>query len=310
MHAAGVLGRRSTTLFMLIAVVLFGATAPLFVTGWRLDVFQVHPGDVLQPKIQLWLIFIIAQAVLWFLCAFYLVSGLVRISKGATEPKSLLGGATTLLLPPGLLLIAFIAQQFFSPPPLPPTMLGSYNISRLHWFGAIGMLVAGWAVWQMYLISAVWEAEFASSQPQVEKVPRYVERREDVLRLLFLAAAVLALGTIAGAALRNAVNTDRQSDYFAEEYVIIYGAVYSLLLLVAYVPVYTNFFSTGVKIRDILCGKPPASATEFKPWKETRDAINETLGLTLNGAAALGPPLAAMLPVLSAWAASLVAAKK
>jgi hypothetical protein len=73
--------------------------------------------------------------------------------------------------------------------------------------------------------------------------------------------------------------------------------------------VYATFYSTGVKLREILSGEPPASAMEFKPWKETRDAVNESLGLTLSSAAALGPPLSALLPVLSAWAASLLEGK-
>jgi hypothetical protein len=259
------------------------------VTGWRLDVFQVRPGDPLQPKIQLWLMCIIAQAALWVLSIFYLVSDLVRMKASMTAPARSMKAASTMLLPPGLLMMGFVAQQFLRSPPLPPGTLGGYDISHLHWFGAAGMLVAGWAVWQMYWTSSVWEAEFVSSESQAEKIAKYLERREDVLRLLLLAAVVLALGTIAGAALRNAVNTDRHSDYFAEEYVVIYGAVYSLLLMVAYVPVYTKFFTTGLKLRERLCGKPPQSASDFKPWKETRDAIDDSMGLTLSSAAALGP---------------------
>jgi hypothetical protein len=295
---------------MLIAVVVFSGLAPLFVTGWRFDVFRVNLGDPLQPKIQLWLMCIIAQAALWVLCVFYLVSDLVRMRAGMIVPARSMKAASTMLLPPGLLLIALVAQQFLRPPALPPRNLGNYDISHLHWFGAMGMLVAGWAVWQMYWTSSVWEAEFASSEPRPGKIARYLELREDVLRLLLLAAGVLALGTIAGAALRSAVNCDRHSDYFAEEYVIIYGAVYSLLLLVAYVPVYAKFFTTGTQLRALLCGEPPESAVEFKLWKETRDAINDSMGLTLSSAAALGPPLSALLPVLAAWAASLLGAKK
>jgi hypothetical protein len=43
------------------------------------------------------------------------------------------------------------------------------------------MLVAGWGLWEMYLIGSFWEAEFASSEPQPHKIAKYVERREDVL---------------------------------------------------------------------------------------------------------------------------------
>jgi hypothetical protein len=301
---------RFTPIVLLISLVVLAGMSPLFVTGWRLDVFQVRPGDLLQPKIQLWLMCVIAQSALWVLCIFYLAWDLARVKAGMTVPLRSMKAASTMLLPPGLLLIAVVGQQFLRPPALPPRILGGYDISRLHWFGAIGMLVAGWAVWQMYWTSVVWEAEFASTEPQSEKIAKYLERREDVLRLLLLAALVLTLGTIAGAALRSAVNTDRHSDYFAEEYVVIYGAVYSLLLMVAYVPVYTKFFTTGLELRKQLCGEPPESAADFKPWKETRDAIDDSMGLKLSSAAALGPALSALLPVLAAWAASLLGAKK
>ena len=303
-------GQRFTTLFMLVLVVVVSGIAPLFVTSSGFDVFQVHPGDDLRPKIHLWLTLIIVQAALWVVCVFYLVSNFLRIKAGTAEPARSMKAAGINLLPPGLLLVIFVAQQFLRPPPLPPQQLSIYNISRLHWFRAIGMLVAGWAVWEMYWIGSIWEAEFASSGPQPEKISKYVERREDVLRLLLLAAVVLALGTLAGAALRSAVNSDQRYEYFAEEYIIIYGAVYSLLLFVAYVPVYAKFFTTGVKLRELLCGQPPATAADFKPWKEARDAINDSLGLTLSSAAALGPPLSALLPIMAAWAASLLEAKK
>jgi len=309
MGAGDRMGQRRMPLFLPIAVVLFAVMSPLFVTGWKYEVFYVLPGNALQAKIQLWLILIIAQAALWVLCIFYLATNLSRLSANTTLLARQMKPASMLLLPPGILLIAFVAQQFLRPPPLPPPELGGYDISRLHWFGTIGMLVAGWAVWEMYFVRSLWEVEFASAKPLAEKIAKHMELREDVLRLLLLAAVVLALGTIAGAALRNAVNSDQYSGYFAEEYVIIYGAVYSMLLLVAYVPVYATFYSTGVKLREILSGEPPASAMEFKPWKETRDAVNESLGLTLSSAAALGPPLSALLPVLSAWAASLLEGK-
>src|SRR5258708_39793396 len=103
--------------------------------------------------------------------------------------------------------------------------MGGSDIPRVQWFGTIGMLVGGWAVWEMYFLRSLWEVEFTSAKPLGEKIVKHMELREDVLRLLLLAAVVLALGTIAGAALRNAVNSDQYSGCFAEEYIIIYGAV-------------------------------------------------------------------------------------
>jgi hypothetical protein len=297
-------------LFILIGALVAGMGASLFVTGWRLRVFRVVANESLLPKIQLWLTIIMAQSALWVVCSFYLAATFRRLKTTAVSPLRHMRAASLTLLPTGIVLIFLGAKQYFLTAPLPPATLGEYTISNLPIFGGIGMLVAGWAVWQMYMVRSVWDSEFDLPWDDGQKIMRYVQLREDALRLLFIAGIVLALGTVAGAALRNAVNADRGPNYFPEEYVIIYGALYSLLLLIAYVPVYATFFATGVKLRETLCGERPASAAGFKQWKEARDAVNEALGLTLSGAAALGPPLAALLPVFSGWAVSLLSAKK
>ena len=298
------------SLLLLIGMIGAGIVAPHFVTGWRGGVFQVVAGDTLLPKIQLWLTLIIAQAALWVASSFYLVATLGRLIRTMASPSQYIRAGFVSLLPAGLVLLVFVLKQQVHRAPVPPDKLGDYSILNLPAFAGVGAAVAGLAVWGMYVICSVWQGESNTLLMEAGKITRYVELRESVLRFLFVAGVIMALGTVASAALRNAVNAERGPNYFAQEYVIIYGALYSILLLAAYVPVYATFFITGAKLRESLCGEQPVSAADFKPWKETRDAINETLGLTLSGAAALGPLVSALLPLFSGWATSLIEAKK
>jgi hypothetical protein len=59
-----------------------------------------------------------------------------------------------------------------------------------------------------------------------------------------------------------------------------------------------------------LCAQPPATLDAFKQWHEGCQAVDETLGLSVNSAAVLGPSLSALLPILSAWFVSLLGRKK
>lgn len=294
----------------LAAIICVAFVAPLFVTGWNPRVFQVVANEPLPPKIQLWLSTIIAQAVLWVVCVFYLGALLVRTTRTTSQPGRHLRAAAVVLAPLFLLLVIFGLKQSLVHTPIPPAELGGYDITNLPAFAGFGALVAAWAVWEMYVVRSIWQFESDLEKSDGSKLVRYLELREDVLRLLLLAGVVLALGTLASAALRNAVNCQRGNDYFPEEYVVIYGGVYSLLLLLAYLPVYATFFVSAVKIRNRLCGEVPETADGFRSWNEARDALSEKLGLTLTGASALGPPLSALLPVVSGWVVHLLQAKK
>lgn len=299
-----------STWLTLAGMIVAAFVAPFFVTGWNPQAFQVVANDPLLPKIQLWLTIIIAQAVLWVGCVGYLAATLARTNSTTSEPGRHMRAAALALLPVFVLLAFLGLKQSLVHSSIPPRELGGFDITNLPTFAGFGELVAGWTVWQMYVIRSIWQFKSSQENEDGSKFVRYLELREDVLRLLLLAGVVLSLGTLATAALRNAVNFEKRTDYFPEEYVVMYGALYSLLLLLAYLPVYTTFFASAVKIRTRLCGEPPPNIMDFKSWNETREALSEKLGLTLTSASALGPPLSALLPVIAGWAVHLLEAKK
>ncbi len=292
------------------AIISAAFVAPLLVTGWDRRVFDVVANEPLLPKIQLWLITIIAQAVLWVGCAVYLYATLVRMTSTTSDPGRHIRAASLVVLPLFVLMLLFGFRQILFPSSIPPRELGGYDITNLKVFAGFGEFVAAWTVWEMYVARSIWQFESSLESHASSQIVRYLELREDVLRLLLLAAIVLTLGTLATAAFQNAVNYERGDGYFPEEYVVIYGALYSLLLSLAYLPVYTTFFASAVKIRNRLCGEEPRTAADFKTWSEARDALSEKLGLTLTGRSALGPALSALLPLVSGWAVHLLHAKK
>lgn len=249
LETAGRIRVSGVWLSMLGGMILAGILAAVFVTdSWDFKVFRVVVGADLLPKIQLWLMLIMTQAALWVGCAFYLFSTHRRLGALTALSGRHRRAASLTLLPAGLLLILLAVKQAILHAPLPPATLGGFDISKLPVFGGMGTLIAAWAIWEMYVASSIWRCEFHSALKAEGVISRYLELREIVLRLLFLAGVVLAVGTLAGAALRSAVNADKGPNYFPQEYVVIYGAIYSLLLLVGYAPVYAQFLISGTKL--------------------------------------------------------------
>ena len=84
---------------------------------------------------------------------------------------------------------------------------------------------------------------------------------------LFSAAMILGLGILGSAALRSALNAEKKAPgFFPAEYVILYGGMFTVLLLIAYVPVKTAFWRYGVELVDLVMGSPPPSRAELVKW--------------------------------------------
>ncbi len=305
------LGRRKFALVLsLILLSLVGVTlvVPLFVTGWAGGVFRVVAARPLMAKIQLWLTLLGAQGVLWVASVAYTAATAFRAMKTSDFRFQHLGVALFSLAVPGAAIIIFTLLEGGSPG-LPPATLGPYRIVNQAVVGITGMVVAGLAVLGMYIVCSVWQSECQVRDFSGANVARYLALRESAVRLLFLAGVIMAGATVAEGAMCGAVNAENGKEYFPPEYVIVFGAVYSLLLMVAYAPVYAVFVSTGTRLREGIVGEPPTSSADFKAWKEWRSAMDEAFGLSWNGLAALGPVFSVLLPLFSGWVTTLLGTK-
>src|SRR5262249_49753578 len=76
-------------------------------------------------------------------------------------------------------------------------------------------------------------------------VAGFLRLRELVHRSLLLVGTLIAGAILGAGALRNAVNAFYHPNYFPIEYVLLYGAFFSLVLLAIYPPTYNQLQLSG-----------------------------------------------------------------
>lgn len=276
--------------------------SPAFVVHWDWSLAKPELNNPIKTKLQLWMFWIIVQGVAWVLSAAYLAGTVFRFSKFFR--RHFWNVTLILLIPATYVLIELLRHSGTG---IPPANVGTFDISNLPRFGTIGVLLAVASVWLMYLIRGILIDE--STQSGGIGIQRFVELREEVSRLLLIAAVILVLGTASTAGLRNAVNVAAGKNSFPEEYVVLYGAMNSIFLMMVYIPVQASFFFIGRLLRNGILKEAEASAESIKVWFENRQKIGDMLGLNFSQVSAFGAPLATLLPFLSALVSHLFSNK-
>lgn len=150
-----------------------------------------------------------------------------------------------------------------------------------------------------------------------DDVPAAVQARSQILRFLSVAGAVIGLALLASGALRNATidyltsikaPAERIATFSAEG-VLLYGAFFTGLLLLVYVPAHLALKRFGTRIRDHyfpLSGMPAPDDDAFKPWVDKRANLETVLQLNVTPSQQLLASLFILAPLLSAVLTSLV----
>jgi hypothetical protein len=137
-----------------------------------------------------------------------------------------------------------------------------------------------------------------------------VEARSEILRYLFVAGAVIGLAVLSAGALREAtVPAFVREDRFPQEGVLLYGAFFTGLLLLVYVPAHLALKRLGVRVRDHyfpLSGMPDPGTDSLRGWLDKRTSLETLLQLNVTPLQQLQTSLFILAPLLSAIFTSLV----
>lgn len=137
-----------------------------------------------------------------------------------------------------------------------------------------------------------------------------VEARSEILRYLVVAGAVIGLAALSAGALRKAtVPTFVREDRFPAEGILLYGAFFTGLLLLVYVPAHLALKGLGVKVRDHyfpISGMPDPSSDSLRGWVDKRATLETLLQLNVTPLQQLQTSLFILAPLLSAILTSLV----
>jgi len=130
-------------------------------------------------------------------------------------------------------------------------------------------------------------------------IEHFVHLRRHLNRLLWIVGTILGASIIGMACLRNAVITfNDRSSAFPWQYVFIYGAFFSALLALAYMPIHNRALRVGRDLANKLLPMPSMGWTSMAEWRSNRNALEEALGLDLTANSSIRAVAAILTPLV------------
>jgi hypothetical protein len=175
------------------------------------------------------------------------------------------------------------------------------KIDVLSVFPVIIALAGGLGIW---LVHIGLDREFDTRRATEKAVDCYLWLRDQLRTLLFAEAALLSVTVLGTGGLRSAILAWNPKADFESTWIVLYGAFFSVLLALAYLPTHVRLMAVGHQLRDQLVAARPAPEGGWKAWHEERDALGDYLELQAPGT----PAVRAFATVLSPLATGLVTA--
>ena len=284
---------------LLVIVALTGAiAAPLGVSGMRGEFFVSDISVPTQHWVLLWAVILCAQGAIWMLSVAWLLRApfwLETKLAGATITRP--GARAWILevvLPASLLACALVATERLPPPgSFPLQTVGGHPVPGLSAAAAVGFIVSVLFSGGLLFASATLRATFDGTGNWAPKLGTFVVLQGFMNRCLYGASMILGLGTVATAAIRGANN-------FPREYVIIYGATFTLALGLAYLAARRAFETVGNRILEEASGAPRPLDADWSAadWQEKREVLSSVMQLGFSGLGSFGPGVSTLVPLL------------
>jgi len=245
-------------IILLLIMSLFGAVfSPCFIAGFNFNFLRIAPSSPALAKLQLWFIAVAVQGASWGICSVLCYYSLRKLNLNNASLSQILVQAVL----PTLVLTGILTLQMKASNGNSGFAVGKIaGIERVGVpvFVTCGILLAMVSVLGMYLV----RLELVTEKPNIEI---YLDLLSQANTFMSIAALVLSLGTLGTAVLRAAINAEKSTDYFPAEYVISYGAVFALLLAIAYVPIKASFWITGTAMVQNMAVWPVNAQKESEP---------------------------------------------
>jgi len=174
----------------------------------------------------------------------------------------------------------------------------------------LGFVTAAVAVQGMWVMEAV--LFHGSDNAKIPSITDFIYWRDCLDRFLLVASCILGLGIISVATLRNFIWALGKQKEFPNEYVVLFGGLYSILLALAYAPVYLAFQRKGAEITDFLLQEleknmyPPCFQS-IEKWATHKTKLEDILRLRFRNWASLGPGLSILAPLVIAVVSRILA---
>jgi hypothetical protein len=247
---------------------------------------------VRSPTFLIWAVLLCAQSALWVALAPTTVQSLRSLYSEVGPDRRLIVGLVLTAIAIVALVVGF--EHFFSPY-VPDYPLADHR-TKLGVLTGAGFLVGLSALVGIWLVEAAIERRRADNS--MEALAEYLRLRDDLRRFLDTAAAIIAAATLSTGGLRGAVAANVPRADFPPEYVLYYGAFFSLLLVLAYAPALLACRATGRRLADALLPLPATEPESWADWHADRGALEALMELDAATSKGMRTGLALAAPLL------------
>jgi tetrahydromethanopterin S-methyltransferase subunit G len=256
----------------------------------------------------LWVALTVAQAMLWAAALPSLVVILLRhwrLRRPDSVRREVVPSAVVFVLA----LAAFAVVPHFTrtlhtvPEDLIPGV--AYRIGVLTVLGGLVALAAATSIW---LIRGRVEALETGRKLTGGELRTYLGLRSDLERLLGFLGAVIGLGVLTVAALRQVVVQEYNHHLrlvkdplvkFPPEVLILYGVVLTLIVALVYLPTWATMQQTGSMMRDGVAPLPEPTSDQLEAQLQKRAALDDLLGLRVSASTSFKAGVAILSPLLA-----------
>jgi hypothetical protein len=253
----------------------------------------------------LWLFLFAAQTALWALAILPVAASLSALWRfGENNWRRVIVSTGSLAV--ALLLIAvgtrFISTSF----PEINYPLPSHGV-KLTIIAVIGSAIAIAGGLGMALVhtglAQIARDDLTSEGTRDTAIPDVFLLGEHLQRLLVIEGAIIGAAVLATAALRNAVlaygeKPGAEATSFPPEYVLVYGAAFSVLLALVWAPIYSLLTAVAASLRDAAVGGRAANES-WTDWHERRKEFDDFLSVQATAGASFRSGVAILTPLAS-----------
>jgi hypothetical protein len=253
---------------VLCAVLL---TAGVLLFDWQAS--SASEEFVKDARFLIWAVLLCAQSALWAVLAPSLWGSLRRLHSDYGASRDLV---RRVVVSTTVIVVLVVGFELFFSPAVPDYPLAHHR-AKLLGLTAIGFVVTLLAIIGMWLVEAA--SERLPYARRLDALPEYLRLRGDLQRFLGSAAAIIGAATLSTGALRGAVLANVQGASFPPEYVLYYGAYFSVLLALAYAPAYLTCRDVGRQLVNTLLPLPSDGPDSWADWYANRKALEGLMEL-------------------------------
>jgi hypothetical protein len=187
-----------------------------------------------------------------------------------------------------------------------------YHRPKLTAISVLGGLVALAGVAAIALIHSALSSVPSGPSRTERQIDEFLRLQAELQRLLTIEGVIIGAAILSTGALRNAIlaygDAVGEKYSFPPEYVLVYGAYFSGVLALIYMPTYRRLLAVGRGLRDSLFPLQSPRAASWSDWYDRRKKFEDLLKLQLTSGESFRAGVAILTPLIGSFVALLLGA--